>query len=609
MVRNQLPRRASLATTGARLDNPPMMRVVSFSASPGRVVGRLLGYCFALLSYYAAILWDRVRGRDSDASRAVHLREAFQRVGGMFIKLGQQLSLRADILPYVYCRELETLLDDVAPFDVAVARRAVGRVAGQSVDDIFAVLDPDPIGSASVACVFQAQLMDGRRVAVKVRRPGIGELFAADLKALDWLANFLEWITVFRPGFTYPIRKGLRDNLMEEMDFRREARYQELFRRNAKQRKKNFVSAPRVFPEYSGDDVIVMELVTKGLKLSEVLAAVEQPAANPAAVAMMSQLDIDPAQVARHLLWANYAGMITDPFFHSDPSAGNLFVQKHSKLVFIDFGSCGAFSQSQRRTLQQINYYQSYGDAEGMARASLALIEPLPPIDVAAFSQELEDLYRVSLYAMESKTSKWWERTTAVQWYGFMGLALKYQVPLPTVMPRMVRATLLYDTLAARLDHRVNFYDEYRRYLKYSRKVEGQRIRKDVEQQLADGFDDSQFVGFENALRTWNRIVYQAERLLDMQPLQFIYDINTGSYVVLSLIKMVAWLTIVSIAAPVPLLGYDLLALGIPLLDQDPVGRVVRSPFYVGAMLSIVIMHIRRIMYRFNEKRIDISRL
>ncbi len=616
-VWRKLPRREKLLR-GARSDfeYPPQMTVVSFKAGPHRVIGRLVKCCDAAAYYFFCRLLDKLRGKDTQDARAVHLRQAFRRVGGTFIKLGQQLSLRADLLPQAYCRELSTLLDDIKPFDAHLAAKAIRETCGKEVEDIFSAIDPEPIGSASIACVFQAQLKDGTTVAVKVRRPGIGEVFTADFRALDWIGYVLEFLTVLRPGFSEPIRKGIRESVMEEMDFRREARYQELFRRTARKRKKNFITAPRVYPEYSGDDVIVMDLVTEGLKLSEVLAAVDQPSTNPHIVERMNDLNIQPRLVARRLLWANYAGMVTDLFFHGDPSPGNIFVQKNSRLMFIDFGCCGAFNQSQRRALKQINYHQSNGDAEGMAAASLTLLEPLPPIDIEAFSDELEALYQTSLYAMKSKHAKWWERTTAVQWYHFLSAALAYKLPLPPVVLRMARATLLYDTVAARLDNDIVFYDEYRRYERFAMKVGGRKIREELEEQLANGIDDRHFMIIDKVMRTGNRVVYQLERLMDLQPFKFISDIRKGAYAVLSLFRMALIMAIVTGAIVFVVALVDLFALK-PLnikhicsvLQESGyivnlTRRVLQNTGYIVAMWAIVLHTVRRILFRLRDKDI-----
>jgi predicted unusual protein kinase regulating ubiquinone biosynthesis (AarF/ABC1/UbiB family) len=603
-----LPRRKKLLDGAATdFEYPPQMTVVTFKAGVFKTLGRLIK-CLLIVAYYLIwILFNKIRRRDNVEARAVGLRNAFQRVGGTLIKVGQQLSLRADLLPQAYCRELSRLLDEVKPFDVQLATVAISEACGSQLHEIFASFDPEPIGSASIACVFQAQLMDGSDVAIKVRRPGIGEIFSADFRAIGWVARLLEFLTIIRPGFSEGLREGIQDSIMEELDFRREARYQELFRRNAKRRKKRSISAPRVYPQYSGDNVIVMELVTKGLKLSEVLAAVDQPTINAHIVGIMRDLNIKPRLVARRLLWANYAGMIEDPFFHGDPSPGNIFVQRNSRLTFIDFGCCGSFNQSQRRALQHINYHQSQHNAEGMAVASLALLEPLPPIDTDAFTEELERLYLLSLYAMDSKHAKWWERTTAVQWYQFLGAAVEYKLPLPAVVVRMARATLLYDTVAARLDTKVVFYDEYRRYERFATKRRGGEIRKEIKREVSKGLSDRHFMIIDKISRIGNRLVFRLERILDLHPLKFVADIEKATYAVLSLLRMS--LAIV-FATGLALIGAALARFAWIRphqlsFDIQLVKGALTNNWYVGVVSLIVLYTLRRIILRLRDKDTD----
>src|SRR5438045_9101328 len=124
-------------------------------------------------------------GRASIQRRAARLRRVFENIGGSFAKLGQQLSLRADILPYAYCAELAHMLDKVPPFPTAQAIATIERNARRPLHEIFATFDPDPIGSASLACVYQAALRTGGRVAVKVRRPEFGRRLASDRPDVD----------------------------------------------------------------------------------------------------------------------------------------------------------------------------------------------------------------------------------------------------------------------------------------------------------------------------------------------------------------------------------------------------------------------------------------
>src|SRR5262249_53277187 len=158
---------------------------VYFTASIFQTLSRLLVWLRGAMRFFGGNLADALRGQASIQRRAERLRRMFEEGGTSFAKIAQQLSIRADILPYEYCTELSKMLDEIPAFPTPVAIEIIERNLGQKLDEVFTVFDPEPIGSASLAVVFQAQLRSGERVAVKVRRPGIGVQVAADLRALD----------------------------------------------------------------------------------------------------------------------------------------------------------------------------------------------------------------------------------------------------------------------------------------------------------------------------------------------------------------------------------------------------------------------------------------
>src|SRR5262249_52860180 len=206
--------------------------------------------------------------------RAVRLRRILEDGGPTFTKLGQQLSMRADMLPYAYCAELAKMFDRAPHFPTEQAVAIVERTIGKPLSDVFDIFDPVPIGSASLACVYQAQLRSGQRVAVKVRRPGIGPLIAADLRAMDWILIVAETLTLIPPGSTRGLRESFETILFGELNFRTEARYTHLIRRRAAKRKVG-VTAPRVYFEYCSEEVMVSEFVS-GVWMWELMAAVDR---------------------------------------------------------------------------------------------------------------------------------------------------------------------------------------------------------------------------------------------------------------------------------------------------------------------------------------------
>ncbi|MFQ5420747.1 MAG: ABC1 kinase family protein, partial [Anaerolineae bacterium] len=477
-----MPRRQPLTMTAVSTISPRTMRLSApFRAGLWLTLGRIFVWLRGLLIFLGGVLWDKLRRRDTLMSRAVRLRQTFTRIGGTFIKFGQQASVRADLLPYAYCEELTKLLDRVEPFPSEQAIAAIERMTGRPLADTFQRFDPVPIGSASIACVYQAILHSGELVAVKVRRPGIGDLFAADFRVLGWLFTALEALTLIRPGLTEIVLEEVRNTLMEELDFYKEARFQEIFRRRAKKARRPYFSAPRVYPQYSGEDVIVEEFVS-GIWLSELLSAVEQ--SNVQALATIRARHIDPRVVARRLLWVSYWGLWESSFFHADPHPANIIVQEGNKLIFIDFGSMGALKETRRRTLHELYHLEEREDLEGMARLGLTMLEPLPPIDTERVIKAIEDVFWDGLVATRSRQSEWWERTSAQLWLGFFRVTSRFQIPMSFDTVRMIRATLLYDTLAARLDHDIDLGREYRRYVKDAGKEARQRLVKGTQRRL-----------------------------------------------------------------------------------------------------------------------------
>lgn len=202
----------------------PMMRKVEFKAGIFLAFSRMLRWLWLALSYSFGGALDVVLRRASVERRAIRFRKLIEGAGGSFIKVGQQLSVRADLLPHAFCIELSKLLDRVPAMPHQQAVAIIERGTGKPLEEVFRSFDPKPIGSASLACVYQAVLKTGERVAVKVRRPEIGQMIAADLRALDWLMTLSEILTFVPPGSTVELRRELRSMLMAELNFRNEAR-------------------------------------------------------------------------------------------------------------------------------------------------------------------------------------------------------------------------------------------------------------------------------------------------------------------------------------------------------------------------------------------------
>lgn len=438
---------------------PPPPRTVSpaprvgagstLRAAPWVVALRSVRWTVASIRFGVRVVIDQVRGRTEDVWLGRRLRALFEEVGGTAPKLGQQMAMRIDMLPFDACTELAKLSDHVPPFPTDLALSLIEAELGGPIATWFEAFDPEPIGSASIAAVWQGRLHGGRKVAVKVKRPGVDAAFAADLDAFGWLTQLLELTTLVRPGFFENVRIELRDMLLEELDLRQEARYQRIFRDAAERAELGWVSAPAIVSDLSTGEIMVSDFV-EGSSAVEVLAAAESR--DPAALAALAARDIDPQLLARRVVMLAFWGQHESPIFHADPHPGNIIIQPGSKLVLVDFGACGATNENLARLGRRIAENLRRHQPSDAADVALVQSAPFPPLAFHAFRQMAQTTFRKWHHGGQDPKAEWWERSTATVWLSFVEGARKFQVPANLNTLRIVRCTLLYDTIATRLD-------------------------------------------------------------------------------------------------------------------------------------------------------------
>ena len=506
---------------------------------------RLIFWVWLAFRLLAGNAKDWLLRKSTIERRAERMRYTLQRGGPTFIKIGQQLSLRIDILPYEYAKELEKMLDRVRPFPAEEAIAFVEEAIGGPLSKEYAAFDPKPIGAASVSCVYQAILHNGDRVAVKVRRPGVGHVLAADMRALGWLMFVLEFF-ILPPGFTDNFVDELRDMLLAELDFRMEARVQELFRRRVRKAGLRYITAPKVYFHLSNHCVIVEEYVT-GAWLGDLLAAVEGN--DEEALAVLRENNIRPRRVARRLLevtrWSGFEGLL----FHADLHPANIVVHPNSKLTFIDFGCSGTFTHKERLNWRRLMRAQLEEDVGGMAQAAIGLLEPLPPLDQEELTKKVEQIFWDHFYAYKSKHAGWWERTSAQLWISFLSLSREMQIPMNLNTIKMIRASMLVDTLALRLDGKVDQYKEYAKYEKGA----GRRARKRLAKRSRRLFQNTIFLDVEELIYTVRAVIQQVRRTADSATAATTSLMSKASFVFSCVIQSTLVFTVTLVAGVVSL--------------------------------------------------------
>src|SRR3990172_6102952 len=321
--------------------------------------------------------------------RAVRLRAALEELGPTFVKLGQMLSRRPDLIPRMYIEELEKLQDRAAPVSFrAIKRQLVARcICGHRMEHeqhdphclhclpletVFDDFDKVPVAAASLAQVYRA-VFQGRAVAVKVLRPGVLDVINTDLAIIRRLKRLLLWGL----GLTGSIDpqeffNEFQRRLHAEVDLKAEALNIDRFR--ATRDPEGRITAPEVFWQFRRSDLLVMEFI------------------EGKAIAHAMKLGRPKRQKLAQVLVRDYLKQIfIDNFFHADPHPGNLFLDKHDRLVYLDFGSVGQLDRTTRREMHQLFRAMVDADPDRAVQAVLRLGQPgSSRVDPQGLWQELD---------------------------------------------------------------------------------------------------------------------------------------------------------------------------------------------------------------------------
>ena len=322
-------------------------------------------------------LSSQLRGfgrRSNHEETARSLRNALNESGVTFIKLGQMLSTRADLLPEVYVRELSTLQNRATPLPWADVDKVLTDELGRPVDQVFSHVDHDPLASASLGQVHRATLLDGRPVVVKVQRPGAAEQVHTDLATLSDLARQLQGTEWARTLGLRGLVDGFADSLREELSYTVEAANTRAIAASAADRPR--VVVPKVAEDLSTDRVLVMDFLD-GTPLSQ---SSDLVAALPAQTR---------AAMASDLLGTVLHQVLRDGVFHADLHAGNLMVWPNGRVGLLDFGSAGRLDAGSRAQLVQLLWAVDNDDSAAAMDALLMLLDPPDQVNERALQRDL----------------------------------------------------------------------------------------------------------------------------------------------------------------------------------------------------------------------------
>lgn len=349
-----------------------------------RVWQRTLGIFLPFVFFVLRVWWDRTTGinPDKEQGQAVHLREMLTRLGPAFIKIGQALSTRPDLVPPTYLEELTKLQDQLPPFPNEIAFQFIEEELGQPPAAIYAELSETPIAAASLGQVYKGKLKTGETVAVKVQRPGLAQNIALDMYILRRLAAMaMRNIKQIRSNLV-AITDELATRIFEEMDYTQEGRNAERFEELYGYLPDIYV--PQIYWQYTGRRVLTMEWIT-GTKLTQLDAIREQ--------------GIDATHLIDVGVQCSLRQLLESGFFHADPHPGNLLAMPDGRLAYLDFGMMSEIEPYQRYGLIEAIVHLVNRDFEGLARDYVNLGFLTPDTDLTPIVPALSIVFNEALGA------------------------------------------------------------------------------------------------------------------------------------------------------------------------------------------------------------------
>lgn len=344
---------------------------------PWKSIWRGLTIFWFFSGFILGLFWDKWRSVENKNQRASQLRRILTSLGPTFIKVGQSLSTRPDLVRKDYLEELIKLQDQLPAFDQDLAIAVMREELGKEIDEIFSEITPQPIAAASLGQVYKARLHNGQEVAVKVQRPHLLPILSLDLYLMRWASTWMAPILPLNIGHNLTVildEFGVK--LFEEIDYINEGR-------NAEKFAANFiddptVKVPTVYWEYSSQHVLTLEWIN-GFKLTDTESVIA------------AGLDID--DLIRVGVVGGLRQLLEFGFFHADPHPGNLFALADGRMAYIDFGMMDQLQEHTKETLVDAVVHLINKDYTELARDFVKLGFLTPDTDITPIVPALEAVW------------------------------------------------------------------------------------------------------------------------------------------------------------------------------------------------------------------------
>lgn len=399
---------------------------------PWQLFGRTFVIIWSLGLFLLSLLWDKWTKQEeaNKYRRASELRQILTRLGPTFIKVGQALSTRPDLVRKDFLDELVKLQDQLPPFDNHIAFAIIETELGMPVEKAYREISPTPVAAASLGQVYKAILPTGEEVAVKVQRPGLRALLSLDLYLMRWAAQKFGRLLPLNLGHDLTlIVDEFGTKLFEEIDYQNEGRNAEKFATNFQNNPE--VKVPSIYWRYSGRRVLTLEWID-GYKLTD--------------TENIKALGLDPNNIVKIGVTSGLQQLLEHGFFHADPHPGNLFATFDGRMAYIDFGMMDQLEAETKETLASCVVDLINKDYENLASNFVKLGFLTPETDIKPIIPALE---RVLGNAIGQRVGDFNFRTITDD---FSELMYEYPFRIPAKFALIIRSLVTQEGAALTLD-------------------------------------------------------------------------------------------------------------------------------------------------------------
>ncbi|MEL6352421.1 MAG: AarF/ABC1/UbiB kinase family protein [Cyanobacteria bacterium J06627_28] len=519
-----------------------------YRSRPLQILLRLIKIFWIASGYVFGLLWDKITGRQkvNEQKRAEGLRVMLTRLGPAYIKVGQALSTRPDLVSPAAMAEMVKLQDQLPAFSNEIAMRFIEEEIGQPPENVYAYLSESPIAAASLGQVYKGRLKTGEDIAVKVQRPGLADQITKDIYVIRLLADWATSNVKQIRSDLVSIVDEFGTRIFEEMDYTHEGanatRFAELYSYLPE------ILVPSIYTQYTGRRVLTMEWI-EGIKLTE--------------LDELRRRGISPTHVIEVGVQCSLRQLLEHGFFHADPHPGNLLVTPEGKLAYLDFGMMCEVEPYQRYGLIEAIVHMVNRDFDGLAQDYVNLEFLTPETDLSPIIPALAGVFNNALGASVAELNL---KSITDE---FSALMYEYPFRVPAYYALIIRSLVTLDGIAITVDPDFKVLSKAYPYV-------AKRLLTDPAPQLRTSLQE---LLFRDGSFRWNRLEnllknarnssdYDLDNMLD-QTLDFLFS-ERGEYLRVRIAD--------ELAKEIDRMGYGLLqqvtrSLRIPLNQAEPIDQ------------------------------------